>query len=81
MAHEQSETVGGGLEGLFRNVYGSKTAKAGQTLPPKMLIERDAYRTVEEAEAAAKLRSLLMDESTGEPRQHFGLMDLLMRLK
>ena len=78
--HEQSETEGGGLDALWRNVYGRRTPQAGKTLPPKLLMERDAYKTKQEAEFAAKWRSLLTAEQSNEPRP-LGLLDLLMRLR
>lgn len=81
--HEQSESKGGGLEGLFRNVFGRKTPQAGQTLPPKFPFERDSYGDMDEAVRAAELRSRLTDEnnhSAPGPRP-FGLLDLLRLLK
>lgn len=82
MSHEQSESTGGGLERLFRNVYGRKTPQAGQALPPKFPFERDSYDSMDEAVRAAQLRSRLTDEENKNapgPRP-FGWMELLRML-
>ena len=57
MAHEQSETYSD-EKGKARNVYGKRTARAGQVLPPKYGFERLEYRSVDDAVIAAKLRSM-----------------------
>ena len=49
--HEQSETVQGD-DGKWRNVYGKKLPQAGQQLPGT-----ETYSSMEEAIAAAKMRS------------------------
>lgn len=61
--HEQSETVKRGDR--WYNVYGKKTAKAGQVLKPKYFFERESYGSVGKAEHAARRRS----EAYGRERE------------
>jgi len=59
MAHEQSETVQR-PDGLWINVYGEKTKRAGEQLPGS-----GTHETVEAAVNSARLRS----EAAGKPKK------------
>ena len=71
--HEQSESIN--RLAAWYNVYGPKTPQAGQVVPPKFPFERPAYASREEAEFAARFRSLLTDEQ-GQPKP-LGWLDIL----
>lgn len=55
MSHEQSETIE--RDGLYYNVYGRNTKRAGQPLPPVFSFEKPHYSTLDEAVKAAQERS------------------------
>lgn len=74
--HEQSETVQRLVD--WYNVYGKRTPQAGQVLPPAFPFERPSYPTAQDAEFAAKWRSLLTGPDH-QPRS-LGWLDVLRML-